>query len=307
MRFLTAGGARRFAALLLLAFSAFTGTAGAQPAMVEGRVSAAEAGFSYMTPEGWITQSLQGVYRIASSSAPGVILVYPHQHGSLDELRRLAMEGLQEDDGTMLAPASQPQSFAPNGVVADYSGLFQWTQAKARGIGLLSPHGGGVVILALAESGSFTDEFGGLADQIARSVEFTKPKTGPIADVWRQKLAGMRVVYMESYSSSGGSYGGYSTGGGYSMETNYYLCSSGDFSSSDSSSLSVDTGGAFGNSASSGRGEGRWEVAVVAGTPVLRLSYHSGQVVQYELSTDDGQKTYLDGQRWYVVENPVCR
>lgn len=272
---------------------------------VTGTVTDKQAGFAFDTPEGWVSQSMQGTYRVASESAPGVILVFPHTHTTLEQVRAAAYEGLHEEGGTSLSLSGTPAAFDDNGIAADFTGTFQWTPARGRAIGLLSPHGGGMAILALAETASFTPEFSALADRLARSFVFTKPDVGDVVEEWRVWFAGKRVVYMESYSSSGGSYGGYSTGGGYSMETNLYLCSSGAFTSSDQSSMSVDTGGAFGNSSSQGGGEGSWEIGVNAGTPVLRLHYHTGDVAEYTLSYED-EKTYLNGSRWFVVENPVC-
>jgi hypothetical protein len=118
---------------------------------------------------------------------------------------------------------------------------------------------------------------------------------------------------MESYYSSGPTVGDgeYATGGGYSNKEVIDLCAAGYFTKNSRSSVSVDTGGAFGNSSGGGAGAGTWKVvANAAGEPVLKLIYHSGESEEYVLSYQDG-KTYLNGYRYYRTydgENaPDCR
>ena len=51
---------------------------------------------------------------------------------------------------------------------------------------------------------------------------------------------------------------------------------------------------------------GQWAIIGQAGQPALQLRHSTGDVETFILSTD-GSKTYLDGKRWFVVENTVCQ
>ncbi len=111
---------------------------------------------------------------------------------------------------------------------------------------------------------------------------------------------------MNSYYSSGGSYGGYSTGGGYSDKEIIDLCAQGYFNFSSSNSMSFDTGGGFGSSNSSDKGAGKWIVVNDAqGQDILELTYYNGKVQNYTL-TVDGTKTMLNGYRYFRTYGTVA-
>lgn len=115
---------------------------------------------------------------------------------------------------------------------------------------------------------------------------------------------------MDSYSSSGPSYDGYSTGGGYSSETQIHLCAQGYFKFKSSSSVSIATGGAFGSSSGNKKGDGSWEITGNAqGQAVLKLNFNNGQVHEYILTYEDN-KTFLNGERYFFTygnDNPEYR
>lgn len=153
--------------------------------------------------------------------------------------------------------------------------------------------------MAAATPEQFTGTHKQLAVQLANSIHFYKPETPSVVEEWKQTLQNSRLTYMDSYSSNSGSYGGYSTGGGYSSEIQIHLCGQGYFKYKSSSSTSIDTGGAFGSSSDSGRGNGTWEVVANAqGSATLRLNFNNGEVYEYTLDYQD-KKTLLNGKRYF--------
>jgi hypothetical protein len=90
---------------------------------------------------------------------------------------------------------------------------------------------------------------------------------------------------------------------GGSQTTKIDLCSQGYFRYSDSNQMAVDGGfgsgyNASGYSGGADQGQGQWEVAARGQTPLLRLKFHDGRVLEYVLSMPDG-KTYLDDKRYF--------
>lgn len=268
-----------------------------------GEVGEPSLGFKFTPPEGWSPNQLQGGYLLGSQTQKGFVLILPHQYATLDELRAAAHEGLQDENGTMLHLEGEIESFGENGIAVNFAGLVEWQKAKARAIGLLSPHGGGVTIIAAVEEQSFGPEYVQLAEQVANRMTFFKPEIPPIAEQWKQTLSGTRLTYMWSYYSSGS--GGAYAGG--SQETVIDLCPQGYFNYRDSNQMAVDGGFGDGYHGSgfgggSDKGSGVWEVAARGQQPILRLKFHDGRVFEYVVSIQDG-KTYLDDKRYFRTYN----
>ena len=265
-------------------------------------------GISFAIPEGWVGQAADAGYVMGSYTQPGILLAMTHQTRDLNQLRSEAAAGVQDQQGTQLALVGAVGDFKGDGITAHYEGTVGWQPAKAYAVSRLNPHGDGVTLIYMTTTAEFKDEISGLVDQTAATFKFTKvipPPAPPVAGNsgtnWHSKFTNARLTYMNSYYSSGGSYGGYSTGGGYSDKEIIDLCAQGHFKFYSSSSMSMDTGGAFGNAHSRDGGAGTWKIAKNAqGQNVLELSFHNGTVKQYVLSLQDG-KTFLDGYRYYCT------
>lgn len=275
-------------------------------AQTTGEVDLKYLGIRFAIPEGWVGQEVDGGYLLGSHTKPGLVLLTLHELKSVEALRSNAAQGIYEQ-GIMLQPAGAVQPVGQHGVGGEFAGTINGEQVKAYIIGLVNPHGSGVSIMAATTPAQYSAEHSKLALAVADSMQFSKPETGPIVEQWKQALGNRRLTYMDSYYSSGPSYDGYSTGGGYSSKTVIDLCAAGHFQHSSRSSVSVDTGGAFGSSAGSGGGAGRWEVAGgPQGTAVLVLSFHDGNRQEYTLDYQD-DKTLLNGKRWFRTNDAACQ
>ena len=130
--------------------------------------------------------------------------------------------------------------------------------------------------------------------------------SSPLVREWTAHLAGKKITYIDSYSSSDA--GGY---GGYSNRWEAYLCSDGTFQFRSSSSVNADVGGVFGGSSGADSFAGQWRIVEHNGQPVLQ--YQRTELI----GTDQGQwvalahrngETYFDGSRVYVTaDNNLCR
>jgi hypothetical protein len=115
---------------------------------------------------------------------------------------------------------------------------------------------------------------------------------------WVQYLSGKKLTRMSSYSSG--------SAGGYSARTDVYLCSDRSYALRDENSVSVDVGGAFGNSGGVGRDQGTWYVISNGQVAGLVLEGADGTVTELRMDFQN-QETYANGDRVYVTPAEVCR
>ncbi len=270
-------------------------------AQITGEVDYKELGIRFEVPSGWVGQESDGVFIMGSNSVAGIILVTTHAHTSMTALENEARSGISEGS-TKLSLQGSIKKINDHTIGGMYAGTMEGQAVKSYSLGMINPHGPGVTIMALTTPEMFSDQHVQLAKQVSESVRFSEPATAPIIDQWKEKFTNARLTYLESYSSSGSSYGGYSTGGGYSQREVIELCGQGYFNYNKRSSVSIDTGGAFGSSSSSGQGQGSWEVKLGAdGGASLVLTFHDGEIYQYNLTYDQEGKTYLNGYRYFVT------
>ncbi len=266
-----------------------------------GRIDERTPGISFAVPAGWTAYKTEVGYLIASETEKGFVLVMSHEFSSMSELENAARESMSDDNGTSLRPDREPERFLSaeyEGIAMYYKGTVEWVEARAYAVGLISPYGSGVTILAAVEPQSFTATFTSTVDDIARGVEFRQPELPPVDEQWKAALTGMRLTYMHTYSSG--------SSGGFSDRIVIDLCTDGSFSYSGSSNLSIDTGGAYGYSHGKSGGAGTWEVLNNGGQPVLRLIFNDGTVRQYRISLQD-DRFYLDDTRYFRTHDAPCR
>ena len=268
---------------------------------ITGEVDYKELGIRFEVPTGWVGQESGGVFVMGSNSVAGIILVTTHAHTSMAALETEAKAGISEGTTTLKLEGAI-EKISDQTIGGYFSGTMEGQAVKSYSLGMINPHGSGVTIMALTTPEMFSDTHVQLAKQVSASIRFSEPVISPVIDQWKEKFNNARLTYMESYSSSGSSYGGYSTGGGYSQKEVIDLCGQGYFNYNKRSSVSIDTGGAFGSSSSSGQGQGSWEVkAGIDGGESLVLTFHDGEIYQYNLTYDQEGKTYLNGYRYFVT------
>ena len=117
---------------------------------------------------------------------------------------------------------------------------------------------------------------------------------------WYAHLSGKKLTQMESYSSSGGGFGGYSS------RQEAVLCSDRRFRSRSSSSVSVDVGGAFGNSNGANQGTGRWMLITNGQLVGLVLVFDDGSTMEFRLEMNSDGGMYANGTRTFVTPAEVC-
>lgn len=271
-----------------------------------GKVAYPTLGIEFTIPDGWLGQESEQGFLMGSNTEPGFILLSTHTHKHLDAIKREASRGISDGVSMQLQMTGEFNPLSQQAVAAEFSGIVEGQQARAYIAGVINPHGLGVTVMALTSSQQYSARYAELVGQIVSSLKFSKPETGPVVEEWRQTLQGAKLTYMDSYYSSGPSYNGNMTGGGYSTEIVILLCRNGRFSDSRNSSLSIDSGGAFGGSAGSDQGSGSWNViGNASGGATLQLNYNDGSLAEYVLEYKD-KKTLLNGTRYFRTYDAGC-
>ena len=264
-------------------------------------------GFAFTAPTGWtlLDQGAEGALFVSADQS-SYLLIEPHELTGRDELARAARRGYQSS-GVVLTAAADPTPYG-DGVAVEMQGHVQGQEARAHAIGLLSPHGGGAIVLIAVGQAQWSAAAARAAEAVAASFEFFASAAAPaVADLdWATKLAGHCVAYMSSSGSTGNAVGGFATGSFTSDSAKLYLYPDGSFQSGASHSASFDAGVGFGNVASAGAQAGQWAVESEPGRDVLQLRNSDGSTGAYELTTNERGHTFLDGDRWFVVSYQEC-
>jgi hypothetical protein len=293
-------------AATLLAFS--SGQVCSAQEIITGEIDYPHLGLSFTAPLGWKgTESAMGLV-LGHDSIAGMILVAASETQQMDELKRLAQQGIHDENGTSLIINGAITDYSGAAIGAAYTGSMEYTPVSSYVIGMISPYKTGLAIMAIASQERFDSKYRMLAEEIMESVEFRAPDIAAITSGWHDYLSGYRLRRMSSSYDSGynGSYTGHST------DVILDLCPDGSFSYQNNSSFSVsagDAGGAYG--ASDGSSSGTWTIgASLAGNPTLELTFDNGEIGEHTISVDGEGKTYLNGGRVFRLsgqDGPNCR
>ena len=238
-------------------------------------------GFSFVRPEGWVHQQGDGQILLGSHTIPGVISVFPHHAQNLQEMQGLMNQGIQEE-GIYLVLQNGPQQKNARMMSGTYTGIVQGEQAKGHGIGLMSPHGGGVFVLAVSTPEKLGKELIAAAEYIAGNTSFQKQEVGDrelishFAGEWAW-TNGYRTEWMSFFPD-----GTYSD----QAEAGY----SGDFT--DGSGNITGNWGATGQTSS----RGRWNIKGNKDSGVITVIDPDGNQERYEyrVFVEDGEKYYRE-------------
>ena len=267
-----------------------------------GTITYKELGIQFTIPPGWVGQESQAGFVIGHNTIPGLVLITSHNF-TKEQLIQEAHKGIADQQGTQLKLSGQIEDLTDQAIGGEFQGTLEWQAAKAYIVGLSNPLGMGVSILAMTTAENFNATYKELAIQIMRSVRFSKPDTGPVVQEWGEYLKGVKLTYMESYSSPSYTDGGIS--GFYENKEKIDLCEKGYFNHYSYNLVSVEGqssyDGALVHASDGGQkyGHGKWEIiAGTGGSAILKLTFHDGKSLEYTLSKDDG-KMFLNGSRYF--------
>ncbi len=246
------------------------------------RLTDISGSYSFAVPSGWNSNANEEGFALVNLQKTLVLAIKDHNY---DSFAAFAADANLERDGLELI-----------GTPREITGGAAFTTTKKTPKGtiyintcvLFSPHGGGMVIVALSnQADSAAASASGLS--VAESVRFSKSQETAVG---RSELSGKHLLYMY-------------TGNGYSERKDIYLCASGGFYHS--SNLGGFTpndsdGSSFGSQHSK---HGTWKIS--ANGAKLILNFQNGGTTQYNISKRPATNEIgLNGQRFFVQSQNVC-
>lgn len=252
-------------------------------------------GITFTVPEDWSGKKTEAGYLITSNSNTVFILILQNDIKDMITLKKDILTGTSNTNGTTLTQTGDISHLPKNGLASKYTGMMEWQKAYAFIACRLNPYGNGISVLCATKPNLYTDEHRKTTLQIANSIQFIKPNSDisiqNTDNEWISKLNDSRLTYMSTYSTYGG---------GGSSKRVIDLCRKGYFNFSSNYSMTLDTGGAFGSSSNANKGSGTWKVIKNAlGESMLQLTFNNGKIYEYALTTDEDDKTFFNGNRYF--------
>jgi hypothetical protein len=266
----------------------------------------ASSGVSFVVPLGWIGQlSRDGapkVFLLRSEVTEGVGLVIVKTGLTPAQLAASLDEDQDLGSGVVLRPTSKPIIDGSRVVARFANALYVGYAVGVVGSDATS------AILVFAGPQRNEATYRQLVAGLAKSVAFGSP-AAPSAPLpaedpgtrrWAQLLSGQMLHYFSSYNSGGAS-------GGMAAHRVLHLCADGRFAYFGDRMVTMNVPGASASSGGRGGFHGQWTLdAATPGGAVLVLRGDDGRQLRWSV-TYDGQKTFVNGQRWLRAASDACR
>lgn len=268
--------------------------------MQSQQIKLPELGLSFEIPEGWTGQRQGDYFIMGHTTLAGMIVMSNHNAKSTAALERSALQGIMEE-GVALQVSSE-LSISKNSVSGYYEGLYNGTQAKGYGIGLVNKLGLGISILILTESSLFTEKHISEVKKLANTVRFSEAIEDSKTTEWRSYLTGNQLKYM--HTAGGSDYSGGYTGTSEVVIIN--LCANGLFTYYSNANASFDSSGGFGHTNNNADSQGSYRFSGFEGLVTLTLTFENGEVLEFDLSQNEAQHTLLNDNRYFVKQLEGC-
>ncbi len=179
-------------------------------------------GWKFALPQGWKSQKNNDGIFLGHNTIAGLIIVLPHMSENMQQLQQEMLKGINEE-GNYLQLKGSLESVGNGMLGGEYSGMMDGTQVNARGIGTLSPFGGGAVVIAVTTPEKYGSDIKNIAGTIAKNMVYFKPAGEELIPYFAGKWTGFTKNtstyislypdgrYGELYESS---YSGELSGGG---------------------------------------------------------------------------------------------
>ncbi|MCF8381813.1 MAG: hypothetical protein K9H49_19745 [Bacteroidales bacterium] len=136
-------------------------------------------GWKFIPPNGWQSQKNQEGIFLGHNTIAGLIMMLPHRAENMQQLQQEMIKGISEE-GNYLSLSGTLNSLGGNLLEGEYTGVMDGTNVKARGIGTLSPFGGGAYIIAVTTPDKYGNELKNAAGSIAQSLSYFKSSGGEL-------------------------------------------------------------------------------------------------------------------------------
>ncbi|KPK86190.1 MAG: hypothetical protein AMS27_05600 [Bacteroides sp. SM23_62_1] len=235
-------------------------------------------GFKFVPPAGWVHQKSAEAAILGHTTIAGMILVLPHMAENMQQMQQELYQGIQEE-GNYLTLSGGLNQVSQNVISGDYTGIMDGTQVKAKGMGILSPFGGGAYLIAVSTPDKLGNELITVTENIARNMQFFKVEVAGLI----QHFAGNWA----SFTTSTSTWMCFCSDGSYSEQ--YEAAYSGNF----------DDGSGNWSAANQDSGQGRWTVRGTkeAGQIIVRMNNSQEIIYEYKVHQEKGYTYY--NEYWF--------
>jgi len=217
---------------------------------------------------------------LGHTSIAGAILVFSHTSPTVEAMRADMAEGLHEE-GMQLTFTGPLTAFGTNGLAGAMTGFAGGGMARARGIGVVTPGGGGAYVVALTTPEAWTAGLSAAADVVARSVA-ARQGAGPPASsssIVPSSAGGGQGTLLQHFAGTWKSYSKHT-------ERTVQLRPDGTYYDLYTSSY----GGSGWVAGGDSRASGRWTVQGDRSAGVMTFTDDEGATaVRYQVHQDKGQ------------------
>ncbi|MFP2996228.1 hypothetical protein ABN763_09955 [Spongiivirga sp. MCCC 1A20706] len=269
-----------------------------------GIVSYPEYGLQFSIPENWMGKEADDMYIMGSNIEAGRMVLFFSEAESQNQLIQQLKGGFH--DQAVQLNLKGALNVGTEQITGMYEGLVSGQSIKAFLISKRSKEGKGLIIVSLIERALYGQKTIQLAKKVANSVQFFHPiqpadphKTSTAQCI--ERVNGNKLVWVDYYNSPDRSGNGSGLSGGYDLKKEINLCASSVFTYFGSSFVNVGSENASVFQDHQAKGHGNWKIVEGEKYPLLILTYHDGNVQQMAITMKDG-KTFLDGERYYVVD-----
>lgn len=243
-----------------------------------------ENGYSFVAPNDWANQAIDGGYVMINAAKSANIIVKPHTYNDYDSF--VSSEVNLESEGYKLAEQIRDLG---NG------GRFARIYNSVRIIDvffLLSPNNGGVIVLSVTTNATTANSAFNVAYQIVKSVQYSSPQPTSKSSQYRAIFSGKQFTNIYS-------------GNGYFEERVIWLCPSGSYFSK------VETGSssAIGSGSTYSEDSGTWTVQGNENSVRLILNSNKGKG-QRNFAVTAGktnETVMMNNLKYFVGVHNKCR
>lgn len=136
---------------------------------------------------------LQTGFVFGHPSVKGLLMMLYHRNNNLEELKTDLYAGFYDESGFNIQIDGYILDINDSMVLADYKGLAENNPATGFCLGLLSPHGGGILLSAISSTELFTEEHKDFIEDLARKVEFMEPEISNGSEEWQEFLVNHKL------------------------------------------------------------------------------------------------------------------
>jgi hypothetical protein len=251
-------------------------------------------GYAIDIDDGYALVRNDNVTVFSAEDSDSVIAIKNWPGLTAETARDYILHGYQDEKVAVVAigDAEEVTVEKGKGRIVDVQGIIERKLIKGITGGFVGDDGQGLIVL-FSDAAADWDKLAARAEQTMASIRFFDFDASMSAIDWYHMLAGTRLSLRGTSDDT-------------NRKEDLYFCSDGGFKHriSRSSTKEFDSGSAFGFATKSK--SGLWTVDDDDGASRLMLRYSNGRE-ESALLEDRNGRTFLDGQRYYMMRNNRCR